>query len=285
MRRIVLSCAILLCLGGFVRAEEFKDFSAAYAAGSAAFSKGDYAAAIEPLKAAMKLASIDELRAEPRKKLITIYQKTNNVDGLIALFDEEVVAGDTRAKRLETAQSFVSDQKKSGLFEKVHGVYLARLKTKPDDYPALAVVLAALEPGPASADREKHHRTFEQLEIKRCTEQAEKLDAEGADGDDGAPLWYAMAAQAWGEAGNGAKMEASAKKSLAIRSSQKRKDAFLDQTIRRHIGYGYLGLGRIDEAIASFEAAIKADPDDLGADLLRRKIDELRRKKGVPQSK
>lgn len=283
LRVALLFAALAATAAGVAaRADEYKTYKDAYAAGMKAVRDGNLVASREPLEAAVKLAATNREKLEAHRALLTPYRELQDVGPLQAAA-EFVIAHTTQpAERSLTRSALLSFVHKRGQMNVAVAGYEDRVGKDPTDRTALYLLteayalyqkdparaadrgekLAAVEKKagvtPDPADQAKLAELY--VRAGRPRDGAELFEAV-APADPKTEAWHRKeAAAAWLKAGDKAKAVAAARKSAA--AAPEARSEQLTYFWRRGLGDAFLEAGEPKEAIPQYERALTATKID-----------------------
>jgi tetratricopeptide (TPR) repeat protein len=249
--------AILLtsCSAIFAADEKYKTYDDAIRKAAPLLRDKQYAAAQEPLEAAVKLASNDGDRLKAYQALVPAYRLLPEIDKMLAA--EEFVIGHTeqRAGRANASRDLASFLHQRGKVDAAIERYEARLKADPRDIAALSVLAVVykqiLRDDTRGAAMMQRLQDADQANAQKAAERNER-DAQSA--PQKSASYLKDAAVNWLEAGDKAKAIAAAKKALAGPPEQ--RSHILTFYWRDSLGDVFLKAGEPKLAAEQFQEAV-----------------------------
>ena len=248
----------------------------AYRVGVASLSLRQYEKARPPLEQAISMAQDDPTRLRIYPALILVYFHAGETDKVIKALDFILTKSHSEPERVNMRRNLIGYAQQQGKTDEIITLYENRLKTDPNDVPALYVlsdIYSQLRPNPKRSgelvDRlasilKKSGGDLAPYAGASLAEQYVKAGKfkEGAamfekvaEGDPSLAAWnYKEAAQAWLKAGDKAKAKAAAKLSDSV-PPESRND-LLAHFWNRHMGDIYLQTGEPALAVPHYEQAI-----------------------------
>jgi hypothetical protein len=214
-----------------------------------------FAAAHEPLEAAVKLAPDYKSRLRDYKALVPAYRLLPDINKMLEA--QEIILCHTpqRAGLSLPALNLASSMHPRGKTDLAVERYQKALAADPKDVAALAVLTTIFTQ--IKRDRQRGPELtarLESLDRELAAKQAAQLEADAQTAPRTAASIYKDAATAWIEAGDKAKALAAVEKSLA--SLPEERGGQLVYHWRRGLGDALLAAGEPAQAIVQFEAAL-----------------------------
>jgi tetratricopeptide (TPR) repeat protein len=238
-----------------VTADEYKSYNDAMRKATPLYNDKQYAAAQEPLEAAVRLAASDADRLKAYEALVPAYRLLPDIDKMLEAKDFILRHTEQRAGRSLTARDLASFLHQRGKLDAVIQRYEAKLKADPQDVAALSVLAVTFTQvrrgDPRGAEFTKRLEEVDRSIAKKAAERYER-DAETAPRTAAALL--KDAAVNWLEAGDKDKALAAAKKSAAGPPEQ--RSNILTFYWRESLGDVFLKAGEPKLAVAQFEEAV-----------------------------
>lgn len=258
------------------QAEKYQTAEEAYRVGAAFFSTKNYAAAQEPLEAAVRLAKDKALQVKIYRALMIVYRQEKGTEKMIEAAEFILDNSSNAAERSLTRRAYLSFAYQRAAIPDLISRYEKQLKTNPNDRTALFLLteiysktrenperaaelierLAKLEQG---ADQPLDVRTSAQLaqqyvKAKKFVEGAELFE-KIAPLDESLAAWHwKEAAVAWKLAGEKSKALAAARESAD--SSPEKRSELLTHFWHRALGEVFLEAGDPKSAVPHLEQAI-----------------------------
>jgi tetratricopeptide (TPR) repeat protein len=237
--------------------QKYKDYRDAMNAGVRLANNGDHAASIEPLEAALHLATDDAQRLRTTQALIPAYRGLPEIDKMLAAQEFIIRHTERRAGRSLAARDVASFLHQRGKLDVGIEKYDSQLKQNPKD-PAALTILAiifteAKRNDPRGAELKKR---LEELDRDLARQLAEQKEKDASTAPQLAASNLKDAATAWLEAGDKDKALAAAKNAAAGPPEQRTQ--ILTYQWRDSLGDVFLKVGEPKLAIEQFEAALAA---------------------------
>ncbi len=262
---------------GAASAQTYSTPQEAFTVGETFLDLGLYEKARGPLEQALGMASDDRMRLRVYKALLPVYFHAGKIDDMIASLDVILTKSDVDPDRRAARDILIRYAREQGKTVEVRERYEARLKTDPENIPALSVlsdIYSKLQPDPGRAgelverlvavmrrtgrDRVPYASAnlAGQLVAAGKFRGGAALYEEAAANDPGYSAWcYKEAARAWLKAGDRSKALGSARKADAAPPED--RDARLKHLWHRNLGDVFLQLGDPARALPHFEAALE----------------------------
>jgi len=251
---ILLAVAALLPSASFSQ-DKYKSYDDAFSQGARLLRDMQYAAAQEPLEAALKLAADDKQRLRVYQALIPVYRQLPAIDKMLEAQEFIIPHTERKAGRSLAASDLASFLHQRGKTDEAVTRYEARFAKDAKDIVAVTVlkniytrVKRDAERGPTLTQR------LDELDRELSSQLAQRLEKQAETAPQTAASVLKDAASAWLEAGDNPKALAAAKKSAA--SPPESRSELLVFYWRDGLGDVFLATGEPGLAIPHFEAAL-----------------------------
>ena len=235
--------------------DKYKDFNEAMSRGAGLLRDRQYAAAQEPLEAALKLAADDQARLRVYQALLQPYRQLPEIDKMLAAQEFILRHTPQKAGRSRAARDLASFLHQRGKTDAAIQRYEAALRANPNDVAALTVLATIFMQVKRDAQRGPElTRKLAELDRQLAAEHAQRLEKDAETAPRTAASIYKDAGVAWLEAGDKAKAAAAARRSLA--SVPEDRSELLVYFWRRGLGDIFLAAGEPAQAIPQYEAAL-----------------------------
>jgi tetratricopeptide (TPR) repeat protein len=235
--------------------DKYKNFDDAMSQGARLIRDMQFAAAQEPLEAAVKLAPDDKSRLRAYQALVPAYRLLPEIDKMLQAQEFILRHTPQRAGRSLAARSLASFLHQRGKTDLAVERYEKALAADPKDVAALAVLTTIFTQ--IKRDRQRGPELtakLESLDRELAAKHAAQLEADAETAPRTAASIYKDAATAWIEAGDKAQALAAVKKSLA--SLPEERGGQLVYHWRRGLGDALLAAGEPAQANEQYEAAL-----------------------------
>jgi len=261
--------------------EKYKDFDDAFIAGARHVRASRHAESIEPLEAALKLATHDEQRLKAYQALVPADRQLPEIDKMLAAQEFVIRHTERKAGRSLAAGDVASFLFQRGKLDAGIERYDALLKQNPKDPAALAILATIFTQAKRNNPRGPELKTqLDDLDRDLARKLAERLEKDAESAPRTSASHLKDAATAWLEAGDKTKALAAAKKSVAGPPEQ--RSQILVYQWHSGLGDVFLQAGEPQQAISQFEAALASTDQPALKNTLEKKLAEAR---GADKSK
>jgi tetratricopeptide (TPR) repeat protein len=251
--------AVLLCGWCAVASaqEKYKNFNDAMSQGVKLVRDMQFAAAQEPLEAALKLAADDHQRSRAYQALVPCYRQLPAIDKMLEAQEFIIPHTERRDGRSLAARDLASFLHQRGKTDEAIARYDGKLQKDPKDIVALSV-LTIIYTRIKRDDLQgaKYTQRLDEANREIASRLAERLEKDAASAPQTAASTLKDAATAWLEAGDKPRALAAAKKSAA--SPPESRTDLLVFYWRDGLGDVFLATGEPALAIPHFKAALAA---------------------------
>lgn len=255
--RALLFVSLCGCFAVASAQEKYKNFNDAMSQGVKLVRDMQFAAAQEPLEAALKLAADDHQRMQAYQALVPCYRQLPAIDKMLEAQEFIILHTERRAGRSIAARDLASFLHQRGKADEAIIRYDGKLQKDPKDIVALSVLtIVYTRLKRDDLQGAKYTQRLDEANREIASRLAERLEKDAASAPQTAASTLKDAATAWLEAGDKPRALAAAKKSAA--SAPESRSDLLVYYWRDGLGDVFIATGEPALAIPQFEAALAA---------------------------
>lgn len=258
--RVLAGCVLWMTLCVSVKPvwsqAEYRSAREAYSAGAKLYNMRRYAECREPFEAALELADDTQFKVRIYRALIQSYRQLPEIDKMLEATEFILEHGESAVAKSLIARDLTSFAHQRGKTQEVIEVYEGKLKTDPENRPALYTLTRIYDRAQPNPDRRAElQETLKQVQRKDESKLAGKFETLAAEQPNVATRHWKDAAAAWLRAEQPQKARRAADQAEA--TGPESANDLLAHQWHKAMGDIYLQLNEPNEAIPHYETAIE----------------------------